>query len=80
MSGYKEKEMEGLRRKFRVFDHDTGDEIRDVTFTLVPGRDDWACSALLAYAKACEMDNPELAFDLRRLVVEARNGRLEIAT
>lgn len=54
-------------RKFRVVRIETGEEVLEPTFTLIPSRDPWAAPALLAYADACAKDAPDLAHDLRRL-------------
>jgi hypothetical protein len=55
--------------KFLVVRRETGEEVTEPTFTLIPSHDKHAKVALLAYADACEDDNPALANDLRTLVV-----------
>jgi hypothetical protein len=54
-------------RKFRVIRVETGEEVPEDTFTLIPAHDEYAAVALRAYADVCESDNPALAVDLRRL-------------
>jgi hypothetical protein len=61
----------GYYKKFTVVREDTGEEVVEDTFTLIPAHDDWAIPALLAYADACEAEAPQLAADLRQLAAGA---------
>lgn len=60
----------GYYSKFTVIRRETGEEVTDATFTLIPASDPHARVALAAYAEACEEDNPGLARDLRELLSE----------
>lgn len=63
----------GYYKKFTVIRNDTGEEVTEDTFTLIPAHDEHAIPALEAYAAACEADNPDLARDIRALL--ARNAQ-----
>lgn len=58
----------GYYEKFKVIRNDTGEEITDFRFVLIPGlpsNDLHARVALRAYADSCESENPTLARELR---------------
>jgi hypothetical protein len=61
------RDLRGFYDKFQVIRRETGKEITDATFTLIPARDVHAAPALRAYADSCEIENPALAEDLREL-------------
>lgn len=55
----------GYYEKFTVIRNDTGEEVTDFRFTLIPSHDPHAEVALRAYADAVEAENPQLARELR---------------
>jgi hypothetical protein len=58
----------GYYEKFRVIRNETGEEITNFRFVLIPGlpsNDRHARVALRAYADSCEPENPGLARELR---------------
>lgn len=57
----------GYYEKFTVIRNDTGEEVTEPRFTLIPSHDEHAKAALLAYADSCESENPGLAADLREM-------------
>ncbi len=52
----------GLYKKYLVYKADTGEEVKEDCFVLIPAKDEAARKALLAYAK--ETDDEELREDL----------------
>lgn len=62
------RDEQGYYKKFTIIRNETGEEVTEDTFTLIPAHDEYAIPALEAYAKACEADNPELAADIRALL------------
>jgi hypothetical protein len=59
----------GYYEKYYVRNNETGEQITEFRFVLIPGRDEYAADALAAYADAVENDNPTLANDLREHLV-----------
>jgi len=55
----------GYYEKFTVIRNDTGEEVKEFRFTLIPSHDPHAGTALRAYADAVEGENPTLAKELR---------------
>jgi hypothetical protein len=62
------RDQRGYYSKFIVTRRDTGEEVGEATFTLIPEHDEHAVVALKAYATSCAAKNPELARDLRDLL------------
>jgi hypothetical protein len=62
------RDLRGFYDKFQVIRRETGEEVTQATFTLIPERDPHALAALEAYAASCEGENPDLAADLRALL------------
>lgn len=58
----------GLYDKFIIIDKETGKIVEEATFTLVPRIDAAAVGALHVYASLIEINNPELAYDIRQLL------------
>lgn len=58
----------GYYEKFKVIRNDTGEEVTDFRFVLIPSHDKHAAAALESYARSCESENPGLARDLRELL------------
>lgn len=58
----------GYHKRFRVIREETGEEVEERTFTLIPSRDPLAAVALAAYAEAArEVDGNE---DLHQDITE----------
>ncbi len=55
----------GYYEKYTVIRNDTGEEVKDFRFTLIPSHDLYAGLALRVYAAAVEKHNPTLAKELR---------------
>lgn len=60
------RDERGYHKKFRVIRTETGEEVEERTFTLIPSKDPAARIALAAYARASReiYDNEDLDDDL----------------
>jgi hypothetical protein len=67
----KTRDAKGYYKKFTVTDNRTGEEVDEETFTIKMHSDPHARAALLAYADSVEVENAELARDLRARFMQA---------
>lgn len=56
--------MKGLYQKFKVTDTNSGKEVEEKSFTLIPSKDPHAIKALETYANSVKQENPVLAKEI----------------
>lgn len=64
----------GYHNKFTVYHTETGDEIKQATFTLLPECDPHARVALATYAESVRFENTVLSNELYALLGSIGNG------